>query len=52
MIKLTTEDLLVRGVLATARDWPGYALAISNSLHIFSMTQKPQTTIALWRSNC
>jgi hypothetical protein len=29
MIKLTTEDLLVRGVLATARDWPGYALAIS-----------------------
>lgn len=29
MIKLTTDDLLVRGVLATARDWPGYALAIS-----------------------
>ncbi|GIF46262.1 hypothetical protein DFJ67_6092 [Asanoa ferruginea] len=29
MIKVTTEDLLVRGVLATARDWPGYVLAAS-----------------------
>jgi drug/metabolite transporter (DMT)-like permease len=29
MIKLTTDDLLVRGVAATARDWPGYALAAS-----------------------
>jgi drug/metabolite transporter (DMT)-like permease len=27
MIKLTSEDLLHRGVAATARDWPGYALA-------------------------
>jgi drug/metabolite transporter (DMT)-like permease len=27
MIKLTSEDLLQRGVGATARDWPGYALA-------------------------
>jgi drug/metabolite transporter (DMT)-like permease len=27
MIKLTTDDLLHRGVAATARDWPGYALA-------------------------
>jgi drug/metabolite transporter (DMT)-like permease len=31
MIKLTTEDLLVRGVAATARDWPGYALAASTA---------------------
>ena len=29
MIKLTTEDLLQQGVAATARDWPGYALAAS-----------------------
>ena len=29
MIKVTTEDLLVRGVAATARDWPGYVLAAS-----------------------
>ena len=27
MIKLTTDDLLSAGVGATARDWPGYALA-------------------------
>jgi len=27
MIKLTTNDLLHRGVAATARDWPGYVLA-------------------------
>jgi drug/metabolite transporter (DMT)-like permease len=29
MIKLTTEDLIQRGVAATAADWPGYALAAS-----------------------
>ena len=29
MIKLTTEDLLYAGVAATARDWPGYALAVA-----------------------
>lgn len=29
MIKLTSDDLLHRGVAATARDWPGYALAAS-----------------------
>jgi drug/metabolite transporter (DMT)-like permease len=29
MIKLTTEDLIKHGVAATARDWPGYALAAS-----------------------
>jgi drug/metabolite transporter (DMT)-like permease len=28
-IKLTTTDLIDRGVLATALDWPGYALALS-----------------------
>ena len=28
-ITLTTEDLVHRGVAATAADWPGYALAIS-----------------------
>jgi len=28
-IKLTTEDLIGRGVAATALDWPGYCLAIS-----------------------
>jgi drug/metabolite transporter (DMT)-like permease len=29
LIKLTTEDLVGRGVAATAVDWPGYALAVS-----------------------
>jgi drug/metabolite transporter (DMT)-like permease len=29
LIKLTAEDLLQRGVAATAVDWPGYALAVS-----------------------
>jgi drug/metabolite transporter (DMT)-like permease len=29
MIKLTSDDLLHAGVAATARDWPGYALAAS-----------------------
>jgi hypothetical protein len=29
LMKLTTDDLLHRGVLATALDWPGYSLAIS-----------------------
>lgn len=29
MIKLTSDDLLHRGVVATARDWPGYTLALS-----------------------
>jgi drug/metabolite transporter (DMT)-like permease len=29
LIKLTAEDLLGRGVRATAVDWPGYALAVS-----------------------
>ena len=28
LIKLTTEDLIYRGVGETARDWPGYALAV------------------------
>jgi len=32
LIKLTTTDLLVNGVLATALDWPGYALAISTAI--------------------
>jgi drug/metabolite transporter (DMT)-like permease len=27
MLKLTTDDLLYRGVAASARDWPGYTLA-------------------------
>jgi drug/metabolite transporter (DMT)-like permease len=29
MIKLTTDDLLYAGVAATARDWPGYTLAVA-----------------------
>jgi drug/metabolite transporter (DMT)-like permease len=29
MIKLTTDDLLYAGVAATARDWPGYTLALA-----------------------
>jgi drug/metabolite transporter (DMT)-like permease len=29
LIKLTTEDLVSRGVAETAVDWPGYALAVS-----------------------
>jgi hypothetical protein len=29
MIKLTSDDLIQRGVAATARDWPGYTLAVS-----------------------
>lgn len=32
LIKLTTSDLLDRGVLATALDWPGYALAASTAV--------------------
>jgi drug/metabolite transporter (DMT)-like permease len=32
LIKLTTTDLLDRGVLATALDWPGYALAVSTAI--------------------
>jgi drug/metabolite transporter (DMT)-like permease len=28
LIKLTMEDLVVRGIPATAEDWPGYALAV------------------------
>ncbi len=31
MIKLTTEDLLKHGVIGTAKDWPGYALAVSTA---------------------
>jgi drug/metabolite transporter (DMT)-like permease len=31
-IKLTTADLVHRGVAATAADWPGYALALSTAL--------------------
>jgi drug/metabolite transporter (DMT)-like permease len=29
LMKLTSDDLLHRGVLATALDWPGYCLAVS-----------------------
>jgi drug/metabolite transporter (DMT)-like permease len=29
LMKLTTDDLLHRGVAATAVDWPGYSLAVS-----------------------
>lgn len=29
LVKLTTSDLTTRGIAATARDWPGYALAIA-----------------------
>ncbi|GAA5194747.1 hypothetical protein GCM10023322_59910 [Rugosimonospora acidiphila] len=29
LMKLTTDDLIHRGVGATARDWPGYGLAVS-----------------------
>jgi hypothetical protein len=32
LIKLTTTDLLERGVLATALDWPGYALALTTAV--------------------
>jgi drug/metabolite transporter (DMT)-like permease len=32
LIKLTTADLLDHGVLATALDWPGYALALSTGI--------------------
>lgn len=28
-LKMTIDDLLIRGVAATAVDWPGYALAVS-----------------------
>ncbi|WGL53019.1 DMT family transporter [Nocardioides sp. BP30] len=31
-MKLTTDDLIDRGVAATARDWVGYALAVSTSI--------------------
>jgi drug/metabolite transporter (DMT)-like permease len=29
LMKLTAEDLVVRGIAATAADWPGYTLAVS-----------------------
>jgi hypothetical protein len=29
LMKMTADDLVLRGVAATARDWPGYALAFS-----------------------
>jgi drug/metabolite transporter (DMT)-like permease len=29
LVKLTTSDLTTRGIGATARDWPGYALAVA-----------------------
>ncbi|MGH3624356.1 MAG: DMT family transporter, partial [Sciscionella sp.] len=29
LMKLTTDDLIYRGVVATAMDWPGYVLAAS-----------------------
>ena len=32
LIKLTSEDLVDRGIAATATDWPGYALAASTLL--------------------
>lgn len=32
LIKLTTDDLLHRGIAATAVDWPGYSLAVSTGL--------------------
>jgi drug/metabolite transporter (DMT)-like permease len=31
MIKLTSDDLLNRGFAATAKDWPGYVLALSTA---------------------
>lgn len=31
-MKLTTDDLIDKGVAATARDWVGYALAVSTSV--------------------
>lgn len=35
LMKLTTDDLLHRGVLATALDWPGYSLAVSTLVGLF-----------------
>jgi hypothetical protein len=32
LLKLTTADLVHRGVAATAVDWPGYALAVSTAV--------------------
>ncbi|HEX6498977.1 MAG TPA: DMT family transporter [Micromonosporaceae bacterium] len=32
LMKLTTDDLLYRGVAHTAADWPGYALAVSTTV--------------------
>jgi multisubunit Na+/H+ antiporter MnhG subunit len=29
LMKLTADDLVLRGVSATARDWPGYTLAVT-----------------------
>jgi len=32
LIKLTSDDLLHRGIAATAKDWPGYSLALSTAV--------------------
>lgn len=36
-IKLTTDDLLTVGIPGTARDWPGYALAIATVVGMLTM---------------
>lgn len=39
LIKLTTADLLERGVAATAVDWPGYGLALATLLGVLLAQQ-------------
>jgi drug/metabolite transporter (DMT)-like permease len=39
LIKLTTTDLLDRGVLATAVDWPGYGLAVATLVGVLLAQQ-------------
>jgi hypothetical protein len=39
LIKLTTADLAGPGVLATARDWPGYGIAVSTVLGVLLAQQ-------------
>lgn len=56
-IKLTTTDLLHRGVGATATDWPGYALAVSTTVGLlleqeaFSAGPLPITMSAMTITN-
>lgn len=57
LVKLTTTDLTTRGVLATATDWPGYAVAVATALGMvlqqvaFASGRLPTATTAMVVAN-